>query len=908
MILVQGRLLLHFFILVWEAAMVNAKLQQEKKMKKVPELLCPAGSWEALRAAVQNGADAVYMGADAFSARAGAKNFSVDEFVQAVDYCHTRGVHVHAALNTLIKEKELQEALHLAEQLFFAGADAIIVADLGLARAMKARFDWLSGPALPNGSRCALHASTQINVHNARTAKYLRACGFTRIVAAREIDAAALSRMKEESGAEIEVFVHGAICQSCSGQCLLSSLIGGRSGNRGRCAQPCRLPYTLLDAAGKTVGARGRYLLSPKDMCLIEHLAALQQIGADALKIEGRLKKPQYVGTVTRIYKTCLCQMRLPSKEELQALADAFSRGGFSDGYFTERMGSAMMNYACPSNTAAEHFPNDIERTYAPDANFRRTGVYAHAEIHGGQPCRLTLSDAPLNSVKQIHAAQSETEADRSKEKAELVAHKSAIGPVYTAMPAAEAVSPASAAPEGSDACHSVTVTGDAAVASEGGILSEKRAIEQLSRLGDTPFYLESLTVKLDDGVFLPVRELNRLRREACRQLAELRGSSLARLRRQVSKERGACAKVNKGAAAVRESSRPAAVSTGKSRMAKDAIGRAADEMYFTAEVHTTAQAEAALAFGPQRLYAPQHVLRSLSAQNREGQTSFVRLLPDFLSDAAVEVLLKEKRKAELSSDLAAYGAVSVGIFGLAGLLCSQKIPVYGGWRLGLYNSLTASWCQEAGILWPCVSPELNLKETGDLLRTVKECEVIAYGRLPLMLMKNCVIRAGGGRCLSKQARSARESVPAHMLLRDRTGALMPLICDPESCTNQLYNAKPLYTADKLDDLYRHGVRCIRLIFTDESPALVRAVLSRYQAACDSLTGAGVAADRSQTYKALPCCDTAGSPAAPDHSLYGGEACAARTKRTAAASPDLAPDKLFGTDGFTRGHLYRGVR
>ena len=256
------------------------------------ELLAPAGGPEALRAAVQSGADAVYLGAGSFSARAGAENFSFEELSDAVRYCHIYGVKVHCALNTLIKESEIEAAVETAEGICRAGADAIIIQDLGLASHIKRM--------LPD---IELHASTQMTVTSIEGVKALEDAGFDRVVLARELSLSEIERIAKAAKAEIEVFVHGAICMCYSGQCLMSSMLGGRSGNRGRCAQPCRLSYTLLED-GRECGSA--HILSPKDMALIGHLKELESAGVTSLKIEGRLKSPEYVSAVTGIYRKYL--------------------------------------------------------------------------------------------------------------------------------------------------------------------------------------------------------------------------------------------------------------------------------------------------------------------------------------------------------------------------------------------------------------------------------------------------------------------------------------------------------------------------------------------------------------------------------------------------------------------------
>lgn len=279
---------------------------------KAPELLAPAGSPEALSAAVAARADAVYLGGGAFNARMGAKNFATDELSAAISLCHAHGVRVYATLNTLVRDRELYDALCQAEQFYLAGADALIVADFGLSQLLRRYFPDLS-----------LHASTQAGGHGTLGAEYLAAAGFTRMVCARELSLSNLKALCSHSPIEIEAFVHGALCVSVSGQCLMSSMIGGRSGNRGECAQPCRLPYS------------GSYPLSLKDLCLAAHMTELLDCGVASLKIEGRMRSPGYVYAVTSTYRRLIDERRNATESEISFLRDVFSRSGFTDAYFT---------------------------------------------------------------------------------------------------------------------------------------------------------------------------------------------------------------------------------------------------------------------------------------------------------------------------------------------------------------------------------------------------------------------------------------------------------------------------------------------------------------------------------------------------------------------------------------------
>ena len=291
-----------------------------KRKTSLPELLAPAGSFEALKAAVSAGADAVYIGGKSYGARAFAKNFDTEEIKKAVELCHAHGAKLYVTVNTLIYDRELSELSDYAAKLYCAGVDAVISADLGAIAEIRRRV-----PALP------IHASTQMCVHNTEGADFAASLGCERVVLARELSKGNISLVTDTCKAETEVFLHGALCVCHSGQCLMSSMVGGRSGNRGECAQPCRLPY------GKG------YPLSLRDLSLANHITELIDSGVASLKIEGRMKSPEYVYTVTKIYRTLLDERRGANGKEKEELKKAFSRGGFTDGYFTGRIERDML-------------------------------------------------------------------------------------------------------------------------------------------------------------------------------------------------------------------------------------------------------------------------------------------------------------------------------------------------------------------------------------------------------------------------------------------------------------------------------------------------------------------------------------------------------------------------------------
>ena len=369
----------------------------------IPELLAPAGSPEALRAAVEHGAGAVYLGWGAFNARRGARNFSQEEFAQALAFCRIRGVRVFLTLNILLSDRELPAALESARTASRLGVDAVLVQDWGL-------FDLLR-QALPD---LPLHASTQMSIFTSGGANEIAAAGCERVVLARECSKEETAAICKNCPAEIEAFVHGALCMCYSGQCAMSALIGGRSGNRGRCAQPCRLPYGVNGAA------KGRRPLSLKDSCMADHLGELGDMGVACLKIEGRMKSPGYVAAVTGIYARLLEEGRGPTPQERETLERAFSRSGFTDAYWRGAKGPEMLGFRPESAEA----PPDVE---PPRREAGRVPVRFACRVAAGSPCLLTAEDGDGQSAA-VSGPAPEAARSRALTAEELAARLSKTG------------------------------------------------------------------------------------------------------------------------------------------------------------------------------------------------------------------------------------------------------------------------------------------------------------------------------------------------------------------------------------------------------------------------------------------------------------------------------------------------
>ena len=411
------------------------------------ELLSPAGSRAALEAAVQSGADAVYMGFGAFNARRNAKNFTDEEFADAVAYCHLRGVRVFLTLNTLLTDRELPQAAEVLRKASQMGVDAVLVQDWGVLTLAQA-----VTPDLP------IHASTQMSLFTSGGARWAERLGMERVVLARELSRDDIAAVCRNCGAEIEVFVHGALCMCYSGQCTMSALIGQRSGNRGACAQPCRLPY------GVNGPCKNQFPLSLKDANLSAYLQELGDMGVACLKLEGRMKRPEYVAVITAIYRRLIDEKRGPTAEESRALEQAFSRSGFTDGYYRRRKGPAMFGTRPENAPEPRELFSEARKLYE-NGEHKQIPITMQANIRTGQPAALTVSDG----------------------------------------------------------VHAVTVTGPVPEAARNRALTAEDAAQRLQKTGGTVFRCETAEVDVGDGLMLTAAAINGLRRDALEALAAAR-------------------------------------------------------------------------------------------------------------------------------------------------------------------------------------------------------------------------------------------------------------------------------------------------------------------------------------------------------------------------------------------------
>ena len=658
------------------------------------ELLAPAGSPEALTAAVQNGADAVYLGVGDFNARRGARNFTADGLADTVAYCHLYGVKVYLTLNTIVSDRELAALADVARRASGAGVDAILVQDWGVLDTLRRAV-----PDVP------LHASTQMTVHTLSGVREAARLGMTRAVLARELNRDEIAELCAQSPIELEVFVHGALCMCYSGQCAMSAVIGQRSGNRGLCAQPCRLPYG------------GGYPLSLKDNCLADYVPELMDMGVSCLKLEGRMKRPEYVAAVTGIYARLLRDHRRPTGEERRQLALAFSRDGFTDGYYTGKKGGAMFGVRPADARWPEEWFAGLRADYER-GNLRAVPVRMDARIKSGEPLSLTAADG-----------------------------------------------------DG----HSVTVTGGAPEPARTRSVTAEEAEARLRKTGGTAFSVTECRVAADNGLSVPAAALNALRRDAL--------AALEAMRTAVPKRRTFDCE------------------------APEAVGNPTEPPRYTVSLLRAAQMSDALAEArPAAVNLPVDELLTLDLAPWRGKTRFCAVLPRVYRTKD-EAPLREKLELLRARGVDAVGVANLGHFALARGL---GMELRGEPALNVYNSAALRFLKQQGLDAAAVSFELRREQVRDLQKCLP-CEMMIYGRLPLMITENRIAAKGG-------------------VLADRRGERFPVLDADGRC--EIENAKVLYLADRAD--WRGiGLSYARLRFTTETAEDCAAILRAHVEGAD---------------------------------------------------------------------------
>lgn len=667
-------------------------------MHNKPEILAPAGSPECVLSAVRSGADAVYLGTKAFNARRGAENFSDAELQKAIEYCRARGVKVHVVLNTLVRDDELELAFDVIRHVCALGADVLILQDVGLSA--------LARECAPSVLR---HASTQMSVQTAAGLELLKTLGYSRAVLPRELTKEEIKNLRKSTDMQLEVFVHGALCMCVSGQCYMSAMLGSRSGNRGLCAQPCRLPFSA--------GEPGRHDLSLKDLSLIGHLEELSKMGIDSFKIEGRMKRPEYVAAAVKSAKEALGGMTgTETQEKLRAV---FSRSGFTDGYFENARGPLMFG-----------------------TRRKEDVVSASAKV--------------LSSLKNLY----------SKETPRV--------PVSFFLTVLEGEELSLSARSGSK-----TVFVSSCCVPEKALnapTSEERLKEWISKCGSTPFYPEEIEIELDEGLSVSASAVNALRREALEKLENaLKAVKPCNFTAAEFKLRPHTAREKKTFHLVLSSAEQLPQNLEN-----------VENLYFPLEIE-------------------EKYVESVKNKGITVGVSVPRLLCG-AEEKAQRLLLRAKNLGITAALCGTLDAVAIA------RKCGLEVHL--GFSMNVFNSLSVLEFERIGVKSITLSPELTLAQCAAIGGEVQR-GIIAYGRLPLMLTRNCPLKnaVSCAECRKKGA------------LTDRMGVSFPVMCHGNY--QEILNSRPIYMGDRTEEI--KNIDFMSFLFTREKAKSVDAVLDAYR-------------------------------------------------------------------------------
>lgn len=783
-------------------------------MKDRVEILAPAGSMECLKAAIAAGADAVYTGGALFGARAYAHNLTEEELLEAIDYVHLHGRRLYLTVNTLIKDREMEKQMYdYLLPYYRQGLDAVIVQDIGLFRFIRKHF-----PDLP------IHASTQMTLTGVDGAKFLEKEGAQRIVTSRELSMAEVKKIADETELEIESFVHGALCYCYSGQCLFSSFIGGRSGNRGQCAQPCRLLYRTPEAK------RPQYLLSLKDICTLELIPEMIESGIYSFKIEGRMKKPEYAAAVAfqyrkyadlylKYYEECPAEEDPAAyamkkyrvrEEDRQMLLDLYNRVGFHTGYYHTQNGREMISLNRPNHAGVpavkvlakkgrnvtakaltDLYPQDIIELPMRKGREKADNYTCKDAVKKGMNVQIPVfADTPFKRDEIWMRTRNSTLIDTLREEFVNGKIKERICGTFRLYPQEKATLTVK--------CRDaeITVAGEKAQEALSQPMSRERIEKQLRKTGNTEFEFSFLKAEIGEKVFLPMQSLNELRREALETL-----------------EKVICEKYRRSG----EVKDPEEDKTELSMEEEILSG-------WTASVRTAEQMEVILeeeAIG--RIYADCTMFPRIWEKD-----SYVEWITK-VHAAGKEIYLvmpyifRERTRKQ-------YEAAYNRIFGAGwdGILIANyesfaflKEHGYTGrimtdYNLYEFNQESRKFWKEKGVFEFTAPVELTERELQDL--RVKDGEVIVYGYLPMMISAGCIQKTTRG-CLKKSGQTTITD-------RYRNPFVVKNECD--YCYNILYNYVPLYLGDRMEEVYQIGPGRIRLMFTTERQQEVRRILSAY--------------------------------------------------------------------------------
>ncbi len=780
------------------------------------ELLAPAGSYEAFLGAVNAGADAVYLGGQQFGARAYADNFTTEEMIRALRSAHFYGKKIYLTVNTLLKERELASLYEYLAPFYEAGLDGVIVQDFGVFCYIREQF-----PGLP------LHVSTQMTVTGVRGASLLKEQGAVRIVPARELSLEEVKKIRQEAGVEVECFIHGAMCYCYSGQCLFSSILGGRSGNRGRCAQPCRLPYEIY-SGNKRLSGSG-YPLSLKDMCTLEYLPSLLGAGIDSFKIEGRMKRPEYAAGVTAVYRKYIdlyyregADGYRVEPEDMDRIRRLYIRSEIQTGYYERHNGREMITLEKPGyEKCDETLVARLREQYIGEPE--KMPVRLQAVVKVGEPLQMCIADAGLMAGKSGHDAAEEERTGSAR--------------------------------------LTAAVVGDVVQTAKNAPLSEEEVKNRLCQTGDSLLTVTACEVSMEGACFVPVRALKELRRAAVEKFEAAVAESRGRSGRQ-----GAVSLPKNAYDIRRELDRPSQSSINaayeKSAVEKSAMANVAEGFGQTnpavekhmrgkpavdTTVRTLGQLQAVLSWGGcRRIYIDSDLFfeahakimemaGAVRAQTAGATPAFYLALPYILRERDTAYL---RRLAELSEQTEDFvrGFLVRSLEGLAWAqrICREREAFRKKNRGGAVYEIVPDaglYCFNADALrffrdfttQITLPYELNAGEAGHLVRAAKERGMCAtlpvYSRIPMMITANCLHKTAG-------ICGAEEGKKRQSALKDRRGNTFPVEINCEHCYNVIYNCVPYSLHSAKKERERVAADALRYDFTTEDGAQCAKVLA----------------------------------------------------------------------------------
>ena len=719
------------------------------------ELLAPAGSLKTLKAVIHAGADAVYLGGSMFGARAYANNFNEEELLEAIRFGHIHGRKIILAVNTLLKEYELGQLYDYLHPYYEAGLDAVIVQDMGVMEFIKTHF-----PNLP------IHTSTQMTITNVEGARLLKEQGVERVVTAREMSLEEIQRIHDEVGVELESFIHGALCYCYSGQCLFSSIIGGRSGNRGRCAQPCRLSYEVLQGEKSLTGHHATPILSLKDMCTLPFLYELADHGVYSFKIEGRMKTPEYAAGVVSIYRkymdSYLDGSRIPvEKKDIRALLELGNRGGFTNGYYYHHNDSDMLSGESASHNKSEGVLQD---------NIRRE--YVDTEL-------------------------------KEKIKGKLILNKECPAKIEVQYGKIK-----------------VSYQGDMVLVAQNRPLTEEVVTEKITKTGNTPFVFEKLEVTMDDDIFMPVNQLNQLRRGALealeeallkpyeRTLPELVETSSAETDRQTTGNAIKEKQISGQSLSQASGQQSAGSSTEVRVLIEDAEQLPA---VLKADFVDTVYLDC-------MLYTRENLIRKLSEDidrvHASGKKAFYVFPFIFRQQTSLfyEKIMPELKKLPLDGIMVR----SLDEIAFIKEWGNENWQMVSDSNLYTYSNEAAEYFYRLGMMQDTIPVELNRKEI--LRRENSRSEMIIYGRLPLMITAQCIHKNTLG-CMHQHK---------VLNLKDRYSVHFPVKNFCSECYNVIYNSLPVCLFKEDVTVKKIAPAAVRLSFTTETEEETEQILTIY--------------------------------------------------------------------------------